>query len=136
MPRKSTDTPGAGTAPEAAFQNAFWDHWEAGLYVDTASGIPLFASVHKFRSGNGWPCFFETIAGEEVRETTERSGGMFRIQLRCRTSSTHLGYLFLDGPEPAGLSYCIMSSALRFVPQGDLRAEGCGEFARLFTSEA
>ena len=139
MSRKSANRPGAAGscfAPEAAFQNAFWDHWEAGLYVDTASGIPLFASVHKFRSGNGWPCFFETIAGEEIGETTERSGGMIRIQLRCRTSGTHLGYLFLDGPEPAGLSYCIKSSALRFVPQEDLRAEGCGKFARLFTSKA
>jgi len=61
---------------------------------------------------------------------------MIRIQLRCRTSGTHIGYLFLDGPEPAELSYCIKSSALRFVPQEDLRAEGSGEFTRLFTSEA
>ncbi|MEX0301462.1 MAG: peptide-methionine (R)-S-oxide reductase MsrB [Leisingera sp.] len=139
MFRKSADKPsatGSGTVPEAAFQNAFWDHWEAGLYVDATCGLPLFASVHKFRSGNGWPCFFETIAGEEVGETTDRSGGMIRIQLRCRTSGTHLGYLFLDGPEPAGLSYCIKSSALRFVPQEDLRAEGYGEFASLFTPKA
>jgi len=61
---------------------------------------------------------------------------MIRIQLRCRASGTHLGYLFLDGPEPAGLSYCIKSSVLRFVPQKDLRVEGYGELVSLFTSEA
>ena len=42
-----------GTEPP--FRNAYWNHKEHGLYVDLVSGEPLFASVHKFRSGTGWP---------------------------------------------------------------------------------
>ena len=43
-----------GTEP--AFENEFWDHREAGIYVDVVTGEPLFASTNKFDSGaQGWP---------------------------------------------------------------------------------
>ncbi len=50
-------------ATERAFENEFWDHKEDGIYVDVVSGEPLFASVHKFDSGSGWPSFFPGIGG-------------------------------------------------------------------------
>ena len=137
--RKSADVSGIvvlGTVSEAAFQNAFSDHWQAGLFVDAITDDPLFTSVHKFNSGNGWLCFFDTIAGENISETTERAGRVIRIWLHSRTSGADLGYLFLDGPEPTGLSYCSKSSALRFLPPRCLRLEGYGGFDRLFASEA
>lgn len=43
---------------ECAYDNEFWDHKKAGIYVDVVSGEPLFASVHKYNSGSGWPSFF------------------------------------------------------------------------------
>ncbi len=46
---------------ERPFENEFWDYKEEGVYVDVVSGEPLFASVHKFDSGSGWPSFFQTI---------------------------------------------------------------------------
>ena len=45
------------SATEPAFDNEFWDHKEAGIYVDIVSGEPLFASTKKFDSGCGWPSF-------------------------------------------------------------------------------
>ena len=41
------------SATEPAFDNEFWDHKEAGIYVDVVSGEPLFASFKKFDSGCG-----------------------------------------------------------------------------------
>ena len=48
-----------GTEP--AFQNAYWDNHEPGIYVDVISGKPLFASVDKFDSGTGWPSFTKPV---------------------------------------------------------------------------
>ena len=50
-PRQYDVTQEAATEP--AFDNEFWDHKEAGLYVDVVSGEPLFASTKKYDSGCG-----------------------------------------------------------------------------------
>src|SRR5262245_29990087 len=55
-----------GTEPP--FANEFWNHHEAGLYVDVATGEPLFASVDKFDSGTGWPSFTRPVEEGRVVE--------------------------------------------------------------------
>ena len=123
-----------GTEP--AFQNAFWDTKEPGLYVDVVSGEPLFASIHKFDSGTGWPSFTVPIDPENVVEKSDHSYGMIRTEVRSANGDSHLGHVFPDGPrEAGGLRYCINSAALRFIPVGDLESAGYGEFASLFTEE-
>lgn len=119
---------------ERPFENEFWNHKEEGIYVDVVSGEPLFASVHKFDSGSGWPSFFQTILPKNVKEVLDRSHGMVRTEVRSKLSNSHLGHLFLDGPEPTGLSYCINSAALRFIPRNALEAQGYGEYSHLFDS--
>ena len=57
------------SATEPAFRNEFWDHHEAGLYVDIVSGEPLFTSTKKFDSGCGWPSFTAPIESEERDRT-------------------------------------------------------------------
>ena len=123
-----------GTEPP--FANAYWDNEEPGLYVDVIDGTPLFASTTKYKSGTGWPSFWEPLDPEAVALRPDSSLFTVRTEVRSASSDAHLGHVFDDGPEPTGLRYCLNSAALRFVPLADLEAEGYGEYASLFeTSE-
>lgn len=119
-------------ATERAFDNAYWDNKQPGLYVDVVSGEPLFASVHKYDSGSGWPSFTQAVEAGNITEHRDLSHGMVRVEVRSAHGDSHLGHLFPDGPAPTGLRYCINSAALRFVPVADLEAEGYGAYAGLF----
>ena len=122
-----------GTEPP--FRNEFWDNKKAGVYVDVVSGEPLFASVHKFRSGTGWPSFWQPLVRENVKDKIDRKHGMLRSEVRSAGGDSHLGHVFDDGPKPTGLRYCINSASLRFVPQEQLKKEGLEEFLPLFKAD-
>lgn len=115
-----------GTEP--AFDNAYWDNHEKGIYVDVVSGIPLFSSNDKFDSGTGWPSFTRPIDSGAVYEKTDTSAGMKRVEVRSEGADSHLGHVFDDGPGLEGLRYCINSAALRFIPEADLVKEGYGAY--------
>jgi peptide methionine sulfoxide reductase msrA/msrB len=120
---------------ERAFQNAYWNQHEEGIYVDVVSGEPLFSSADKFESGTGWPSFTRPLA-DYVVEHKDMSGGMVRVEVRSKLADSHLGHVFEDGPAPTGLRYCINSAALKFVPVSRLQEEGYGQFLASFRSEA
>jgi methionine-R-sulfoxide reductase len=121
----------AGTEP--AYNNAYWDNKEPGIYVDVVSGEPLFASVDKYDSGTGWPSFTVPIERENVVEVRDASLGTVRTEVRSAHGDSHLGHVFDDGPPAAGgLRYCMNSAAFRFIRRDDLEQEGYGEYRKLF----
>ena len=87
---------------ETPFHNAYWDNHKPGIYVDIITGEPLFSSIDKFDSGTGWPSFTKPIKPENVTEKQDRSYGMERTEVRGKSSDSHLGHLFDDGPAPTG----------------------------------
>jgi len=119
-----------GTEP--AFDNAYWDNKQEGIYVDIVSGEPLFCSRHKFESGTGWPSFTRPLEPDNIVTREDRSLFGTRIEVRSKQADSHLGHVFDDGPEPTGKRYCMNSAALRFIPKEDLEKEGYGQYLDQF----
>jgi peptide-methionine (R)-S-oxide reductase len=101
-----------GTEP--AFSSDLLEEDREGVFKCKKCGQELFDSSTKYKSGTGWPSFWNAKKDAvEIRKDT--SHGMERTEVVCSECGGHLGHVFDDGPEDkTGKRYCINGVALEF----------------------
>jgi peptide-methionine (R)-S-oxide reductase len=102
---------------EPKFSGDHLERTEDGTYTCAGCGAPLFDADTKYKSGSGWPSFYDARA-DAVELEQDRRHGMKRTEVLCARCGGHLGHVFDDGPEPTGERYCINSVALDFEAEG------------------
>jgi len=105
-------------------------HPSEGSYNCAACDAPLYKANHKFKSGCGWPAFFDAVPGA-VERHTDRTFGMARTEIVCAKCGGHLGHVFKgEGyPTPTDERHCVNSVSIKFdkddkvVKDGDKQGE-------------
>ena len=87
-----------------------------GTYNCAACDAPLYTADQKFKSGCGWPAFFDTVPGAVTRHT-DKTFGMERTEIVCTKCGGHLGHVFKgEGyPTPTDERHCVNSVSLKFA---------------------
>ncbi|KAH7040330.1 Mss4-like protein [Microdochium trichocladiopsis] len=91
---------------------------DAGVYTCAGCDAPLYKADHKFKSGCGWPAYFDSIPGAITRHT-DSTLGMQRTEIVCSNCGGHLGHVFKgEGyPTPTDERHCVNSVSINFSPK-------------------
>jgi len=103
---------------EAPFQGKYDKHYPSeGVYACAACDAPLYRATHKFKSGCGWPAYFDSIPGAVTRHE-DRGLGMARTEIVCSNCGGHLGHVFKGEGfgNPTDERHCVNSVSLTFSP--------------------
>jgi methionine-R-sulfoxide reductase len=98
---------------EKAFTGKLLDNKENGIYSCIACNNPLYSSQTKYNSGTGWPSFFAPISKDSLFIKPIQTG-INGSEVLCAKCEGHHGHVFLDGPKPTGLRFCMNSEILKF----------------------
>lgn len=115
---------GDGSSEQELFsrQEPFQAHAAKGTYQCRKCGQAVFQSDRKLKVGSRWPVFSQPMVGK-VNVQNWKEEGELRHKVNCGSCHLHLGYLCEDGEiargPDGGDQYCVLSSALRFVPAAD-----------------
>jgi peptide-methionine (R)-S-oxide reductase len=52
---------------EIAFTGKYWNNQKEGIYYCAGCNSPLFKSDNKFKSGSGWPSFWDPISEKSIK---------------------------------------------------------------------
>ncbi|KAI5296245.1 hypothetical protein KEM52_004962 [Ascosphaera acerosa] len=105
---KGTEPPGTGK---------YDSHYPSkGVYTCAACDAPLYTAQHKFKSGCGWPAYFDAIPGAVTRHVDKSMFGMPRTEICCAKCGGHLGHVFKgEGYKtPTDERHCVNSISLNF----------------------
>jgi peptide-methionine (R)-S-oxide reductase len=111
---------------EAPFSSPLDKHSPtSGVYTCAACNAPLYKANHKFKSGCGWPAYFDSLPGAVTRHT-DSSFGMARTEIVCSNCGGHLGHVFKgEGYNtPTDERHCVNGVSITFH---DEPKEGEGE---------
>ncbi|KKY15668.1 putative methionine-r-sulfoxide reductase [Diplodia seriata] len=106
---------------EAPYSGEYDKHLPStGTYNCAGCDAPLYTAQQKFKSGCGWPAFFDTVPGAVVRHT-DKTFGMERTEIVCANCGGHLGHVFKgEGyPTPTDERHCVNSVSLKFKNEGE-----------------
>lgn len=103
---------------EAPFSGEYDKHYPTeGVYTCAGCSKPLYKADHKFKSGCGWPAYFDALPGAVTRHT-DSTFGMQRTEIVCSNCGGHLGHVFKgEGyATPTDERHCVNSISLKFNP--------------------
>lgn len=115
--QKGTEPPGSGE---------FDKHYpDQGVYTCAGCGTPLYTANHKFKSGCGWPAYFDSLPGAVTRHT-DSTFGMQRTEIVCSNCGGHLGHVFKgEGYDtPTDERHCVNSVSLKFSKDDPVKEGG------------
>jgi len=100
---------------EAAGKGQYENSYDEGVYTCAGCSTPLYKSTTKFKSGCGWPAFYDAIPGAVSRHE-DRTLGLVRTEITCTACGGHLGHVFKgEGFEtPTDERHCVNSVSLTF----------------------
>ena len=102
---------------ERAFTSPLNDETRPGVFHCKGCDQALYDASTKFKSGTGWPSFYDNLPGAIGTKEDRKLLFYVRTECHCSRCGSHLGHIFDDGPEPTGKRHCLNGVSLTFTPE-------------------